>query len=107
MMRTGIPVLPQPTKDNQFNSDLIRQLSSHLYNVFTDLSNIYSAVTVAVPAAMGNANSEISGLTFSATPTQAECNALRDKCEELADDVRVIHATLTALINSLKARGLV
>lgn len=43
---------------------------------------------------LGNANSEISDLTFSATVTQAEGNALKGKLEELADDVRAIHAAL-------------
>lgn len=45
---------------------------------------------VVVLALMGNTNSEISALTSSATTTQAEFNALRDKCEELADDLRAI-----------------
>ena len=52
---------------------------------------------------LGNSDNEIGGLTFSASPTQAECQALRDKCEELADDVRtlsvLVHAMRTALIS--------
>jgi hypothetical protein len=52
---------------------------------------------------LGNADSEIGGLTFSSTPTQEECQALRDKCEELADDVRalstLVHSLRTALLN--------
>lgn len=51
-------------------------------------------ITVATTVDLGNANAEIGGLTFSASPSQAECNALRDKCEELADDVRAMHAAL-------------
>ena len=58
---------------------------------------------------MGNANGEIAGLTFSATPTQAECNALRDKCEELADDVRavlvLVHALRTAGVDLGSIKG--
>jgi hypothetical protein len=47
-----------------------------------------------VIAALGNANGEIAAITSSATTTQAEFEALRDKCEELADDVRAIAAAL-------------
>lgn len=81
-----------------------------------------------------NADGEISGLTFSAAYVQSEVEALRDKCEEvaddvrsvaanaakkadvesaldkceeLADDVRAIHSKLTDLINALQATGLV
>ncbi|MCL4181221.1 MAG: hypothetical protein KJ072_26190, partial [Verrucomicrobia bacterium] len=36
---------------------------------------------------LGNTDGEIAGLTISDPPTQAEVQALRDKCEELADDV--------------------
>jgi len=41
---------------------------------------------------IGNADGEIGGLTISDPPTQAEVQALRDKCEELADDVRALAA---------------
>jgi hypothetical protein len=58
---------------------------------------------------LGNANSEISDLTFSASPTQGECQALRDKCEELADDVRalstLVHSLRTALLNTGLIKG--
>ena len=47
-----------------------------------------------VIAALGNTNGEIAALSSSATTTQAEFNALRDKCEELSDDVRAIAAAL-------------
>ncbi|MCL4180629.1 MAG: hypothetical protein KJ072_23140, partial [Verrucomicrobia bacterium] len=36
---------------------------------------------------LGSTDGEIGGLTISDPPTQAEVQALRDKCEELADDV--------------------
>jgi hypothetical protein len=39
---------------------------------------------------LGNTDGEIGGLTISDPPTQAEVQALRDKCEELADDVRAL-----------------
>jgi hypothetical protein len=35
--------------------------------------------------ALGHTDGEIGGLTISDPPTQAEVQALRDKCEELAD----------------------
>lgn len=58
---------------------------------------------------LGNANSEISDLTISASYTQAEVQALRDKCEELADDVRalsaLVHAQRTALVNAGLIKG--
>lgn len=51
-------------------------------------------VRVVVIVALGNVDDEIGALTFSSTPTQAEVEALRDACEELADDVRDIAAAL-------------
>ena len=52
---------------------------------------------------LGNANSEIGGLTIGSTYSESEVEALRDKCEELADDVRalstLIHSLRTALVN--------
>ena len=46
-------------------------------------------------AVFGAAEQHADGaLTFSSTPTQAEAEALRDKCEELADDVRAISGAL-------------
>lgn len=51
---------------------------------------------------LGNTDGEIAALTFSATPTQAECEALRDKCEELADDVRA----LSTLLHALRTAGM-
>jgi hypothetical protein len=52
---------------------------------------------------LGNVEGEIGGLTISDPPTQAEVQALRDKAEELADDVRalstLVHALRGALVN--------
>lgn len=45
----------------------------------------------------GNTNGEIGGLTISAAYSQAEVQALRDKCEELADDCRNLRAALATL----------
>lgn len=70
----------------------------------TDTIGLYGVTPVAQPAGadqaaitLGNTNGEIGGLTFSNPPTQAECEALRDKCEELADDVRAAVTLLHAL----------
>ena len=45
---------------------------------------------------LGNTDNEIGGLTISAAYSQAEVQALRDKCEELADDVRALKAALSS-----------
>jgi hypothetical protein len=50
---------------------------------------------------LGNTDNEIGGLTLSAAYSQAEVQALRDKCEELADDVRA----LSALIHAIRTAG--
>jgi hypothetical protein len=47
----------------------------------------------------------IGGLTISDPPTQVEVQALRDKCEELADDVRALSALAHALRGALVAGG--
>lgn len=82
-------------------------VTASAFTSWTEDAGARVQAVLADPAAMGNANGEIAALTFSATPTQAEAEALRDKCEELADDVRVVHAALTAAINALQARALV
>ncbi len=51
---------------------------------------------------LGNADGAIGGLTFSATPTQAEVEALRNSCETLADDVR----NLSTLVHALRTAGI-
>jgi hypothetical protein len=56
---------------------------------------------------LGNPDGEIAGLTISDPPTQAEVQALRDKCEELADDVRALATLLHALRGALVAVGVV
>ena len=50
---------------------------------------------------------EIGVLTISDPPTHAEVQALRDKCEELADDVRALSALVHALRGALVAVGVV
>ncbi len=56
---------------------------------------------------LGNTDGEIGGLTISDPPTQAEVQLLRDKCEELADDVRALSTLVHALRGALVAVGMV
>ena len=56
--------------------------------------------------ALGNADGEISGLTISDPPTQGEVQALRDKAEELADDVRSLSTLIHSLRTALVVEGL-
>ena len=55
----------------------------------------------------GNIDGEIGGLTISDPPTQAEVQALRDKCGELADDMRALSTLVHALRGALVAAGMV
>jgi len=59
------------------------------------------------PVTLGNSDGEIGGLTISDPPTQAEVQALRDACEELADDVRALSTLVHALREALVAVGVV
>lgn len=45
--------------------------------------------------------------TLTDPPTQAEVQALRDKCEELADDVRTLSTLVHACRSALVAEGLI
>jgi hypothetical protein len=56
---------------------------------------------------LGNTDGEIGALTISDPPTQAEVQALRDKCEGLADDVRVLSTLVHALRWALVVVGVV
>lgn len=56
---------------------------------------------------LGNTDGEIGGLPIGAAYTQAEVQALRDKCEELADDVKALSALVHGLRAALVAVGMV
>jgi hypothetical protein len=56
---------------------------------------------------LGNTDGAIGGQTISDPPTQAEVQALGDKCEELADDVRALSTLIHALRGALVAVGVV
>jgi len=53
-------------------------------------------VSIGNAVTLGNTNGEIGGLTISGSYSQAEVTALRDKVEELADDVRALYVALQA-----------
>jgi len=56
-------------------------------------------------AAFGNTDGEIAGLTISGSYDQAEIEALRAKCEELADDARAMRAVLNAFWTGQRLGG--
>jgi hypothetical protein len=56
---------------------------------------------------LGNTDNEIGGLTISAAYSQAEVQPLRDKCEELADDVQAVAVLVHALRTALVGAGLI
>lgn len=58
--------------------------------------------SVADPAAFVVTDGEIGGLTVSAAYDQLEVQALRDKCEALADDCRTLRGTVASLLTALK-----
>ena len=55
-----------------------------------------SAPVAKTTVTLGNTDNEIGGLIISAAYAQGEVQALRDKCEELADDVRALKAALSS-----------
>jgi hypothetical protein len=54
-----------------------------------------------------NVDGEIGGLSISDPPTQAQVQALRDRCEEVADDVRALSTLVHALRGALVAVGVI
>jgi hypothetical protein len=61
-------------------------------------AGFFNTAPVSKPSVtFGNTNGEIGGLTISAAYNQGEVQALRDKCEELADDCRNLKAALATL----------
>ena len=55
-----------------------------------------SAPVAKTTVTLGNTDNEIGGLTISVAYAQGEVQALRDNCEELADDVRALKAALSS-----------
>jgi len=56
---------------------------------------------------LGNVDGEIGALLISDPPTQAEVQALRDKAEELADDLRNLSTLIHSLRTAMVAEGLI
>jgi len=75
----------------------------------TQVSDGVAAHADQAAVTLGNTNAEIGGLTISGAYSQAEVQALRDKAEELADDVRalslLIHAMRTVLVANGSMKG--
>ncbi len=100
------PISPQTENVQQaawFQEQVRRAIQELQGNLTTQASASQAEVT------LGNTDNEIGGLTLSLIYSQAEVQALRDKCEELADDLRnlstLVHALRTALINALVIKG--
>lgn len=94
--------------DNIFqNTWFLEQVRRAILELQGNLTEQASSTQAAVT--LGNTDNEIGGLTISVGYSQAEVQALRDKCEELADDVRnlstLVHALRTALINANIIKG--
>ncbi len=85
----------------------LEQLRRAILEIQGNLTEQAGAAQAAVT--LGNTDNEIGDLTIGIVYSRAEVQALRDKCEELADDVRnlstLIHALRTALINANIIKG--
>lgn len=74
--------------------------------VYVDFTSIPLPVIAGLAAYTDpTTNGEIAALTSSATTTQAEFNALRDKAEALADSHRALIVKHNALLAALQAAG--
>lgn len=69
---------------------------NNTYTIDTDIDSVNE------PPAFNVQDGDIEVLTISDPPTQAEVQALRDKCEMLADDCRALRQTVANLISALK-----
>ncbi len=59
--------------------------------------------SVNAPSIFNVKDGDIGNLSISNPPTQSEVQALRDKCEMLADDCRALRQTVADLISKLKS----
>lgn len=67
----------------------------------------HSAGADQATVTLGNTDDAIGGLTISDPPTQAEVQGLRDACEELTDDVRVLSSLVHAVRGALVSAGVI
>ena len=71
-----------------------------------ELVDVVPGAAVANPdVSMLPANGAIGALTFSAIPTQAECEALRDACEATRDATANVNTALVALLARMRVTG--
>jgi len=68
---------------------------------------LYLRILLIDRTGKANPRRGIEGLTISHPPTQAEAQALRDKAEELASDLRALSTLIHSLRTALVAEGLV
>lgn len=85
------------------DEDVMIRYNGSAWSTGIALSELAHADQAAVT--LGNTNSEIGGLTISAAYSQSEVQALRDKCEELADDVRALSVLLHQIRTDLISFG--
>lgn len=85
------------------DEDLVIRYDGTNWSTGISFSRQASANQAAVT--LGNTNSEIGGLTIGAAYSQAEVQTLRDKCEELADDVRALSVLLHQIRTDLISFG--
>ena len=70
---------------------------TNMYHIGPNLGFFDTTPVAKTSVTLTNTDNEIGGLTFNATTyTGSEIEALRDKCEALADDVRALHAALAS-----------
>lgn len=92
----GVNIVVGSTTGTKIGTAVSQKLS--LFGV-TPIVQPAGAAQAAVT--MVTVDGAIAALTFSASPTQAECEALRDATETLADDVR----NVLALVNAMRTAG--
>ncbi len=81
-------------RPNPYFPKAIGELSNALGVYWRELATM---VNRRGSATTTNANGDIGGLSIGATYSQAEIQALRDKCEILADDLRAIKTALQSI----------
>lgn len=110
---TGVGVASLTIEGTVTCENLVAQGNCKICNATSDTLKFFSTddgyarISVSSPAAFNSTDGEISGLTFSASPTQGEVEALRDKCEELGDDCRALREVVNNLMTALKDYNLI
>lgn len=100
-MGSGVNIITNTTTGTK-----IGVASDQKVGFFGKTAVVQPANAAQAAVSVANEDGDIGNLTFT-TPTQGEVEALRDKCEILADDVRAIGALLNQLRGDLVTLGLV